>query len=165
MRSAHPHTVIVCRRSGGGGQSESSLTTLCQALLERLLVNILPQHVAQDLLLRANLPPLLTTAEISSDDAADAPREAPASDLNLLPPCSLPAGLSPPSELLCCEAHPCVTVCFADVVGFTATCLQVSAEDLVSTLNQLFSAFDRLCVKHRVEKIKTIGISLALVFL
>lgn len=49
------------------------------------------------------------------------------------------------------------TVLFADIVGFTQISKQVSPEELVSLLNQIFSRFDTLVEKHQVEKIKTIG--------
>ncbi|KAB2899739.1 MAG: HAMP domain-containing protein [Kofleriaceae bacterium] len=50
-----------------------------------------------------------------------------------------------------------VTVLFADIVGFTALSSRTSPEALVSMLNELFSAFDRLAEEHHLEKIKTIG--------
>ncbi|WP_216351326.1 adenylate/guanylate cyclase domain-containing protein [Leptolyngbya sp. 'hensonii'] len=50
-----------------------------------------------------------------------------------------------------------VTVLFADIVGFTEYSSMVSPQELVSVLNQIFSAFDRLSAKYDLEKIKTIG--------
>ncbi len=50
-----------------------------------------------------------------------------------------------------------VTVLFADIAGFTRLATQVSPAELVQTLNDIFSAFDRLAEKHALEKIKTIG--------
>jgi class 3 adenylate cyclase/sensor domain CHASE-containing protein len=49
------------------------------------------------------------------------------------------------------------TILFADIVGFTAMSSVISPEELVQMLNTIFSAFDRLAEKHRLEKIKTIG--------
>ncbi len=49
------------------------------------------------------------------------------------------------------------TVLFADIVGFTAMASHTSPVELVSLLNQIFSAFDRLAELHGLEKIKTIG--------
>lgn len=49
------------------------------------------------------------------------------------------------------------SVLFADVVGFTELSAGVPPKELVSLLNQIFSEFDRLAEKHRLEKIKTIG--------
>ena len=50
-----------------------------------------------------------------------------------------------------------VTVLFADLVGFTPLSASMSPIALVDLLNQIFSAFDRLCELHGLEKIKTIG--------
>ncbi len=50
-----------------------------------------------------------------------------------------------------------VTVLFADIVGFTQISSQISPQELVSLLNEIFSTFDRLAQKHGLEKIKTIG--------
>lgn len=50
-----------------------------------------------------------------------------------------------------------VTVLFADIVNFTHLSSQVSPQELVGLLNQLFSAFDHLSEEFQVEKIKTIG--------
>lgn len=50
-----------------------------------------------------------------------------------------------------------VTVLFADIVGFTAMVNQIDPKELVTLLSELFSRFDRLANRHRVEKIKTIG--------
>jgi class 3 adenylate cyclase len=50
-----------------------------------------------------------------------------------------------------------VSVLFADIVGFTRLSARLSPEALVARLNQLFSAFDDLLDRFRLEKIKTIG--------
>jgi adenylate cyclase len=50
-----------------------------------------------------------------------------------------------------------VSVLFADLVGFTELVGDISPEELVALLSDLFSSFDRLATRHRVEKIKTIG--------
>ncbi|MBL7963598.1 MAG: tetratricopeptide repeat protein [Flavobacteriales bacterium] len=50
-----------------------------------------------------------------------------------------------------------VTVLFTDFKGFTALSERVSPQQLVRDLNECFSAFDRICEKHGIEKIKTIG--------
>ncbi|HEY9810775.1 MAG TPA: adenylate/guanylate cyclase domain-containing protein [Halomicronema sp.] len=50
-----------------------------------------------------------------------------------------------------------VTVLFADIVGFTEIASSLSPIALVSLLNQIFSAFDRLTEHYGLEKIKTIG--------
>ncbi|MDI9641027.1 adenylate/guanylate cyclase domain-containing protein [Geitlerinema splendidum] len=50
-----------------------------------------------------------------------------------------------------------VTILFADLVNFTQLASQLKALELVSLLNEIFSAFDRLTEQHGLEKIKTIG--------
>ncbi|NER08678.1 MAG: PAS domain S-box protein, partial [Okeania sp. SIO3C4] len=50
-----------------------------------------------------------------------------------------------------------VSVLFADLVGFTEFCSNVSPIEIVNFLNLIFSEFDRLTEKHSLEKIKTIG--------
>ena len=49
------------------------------------------------------------------------------------------------------------TILFADLVGFTAAASRVTPAVLVNNLNGIFSAFDDLCRKLQIEKIKTIG--------
>lgn len=49
------------------------------------------------------------------------------------------------------------TILFADIVGFTQLSTLVKPLELVSFLNQIFSAFDNLALKLGVEKIKTVG--------
>ncbi|NEO58724.1 MAG: PAS domain S-box protein [Okeania sp. SIO3B5] len=50
-----------------------------------------------------------------------------------------------------------VSVLFSDLVGFTEFSSNVSAIELVDFLNLIFSEFDQLAQKYRLEKIKTIG--------
>ncbi|MBE9162147.1 adenylate/guanylate cyclase domain-containing protein [Tychonema sp. LEGE 06208] len=50
-----------------------------------------------------------------------------------------------------------VTILFADIVGFTVLSAQISPEELLVFLNEIFSAFDGLTEKYGLEKIKTIG--------
>jgi class 3 adenylate cyclase len=49
------------------------------------------------------------------------------------------------------------TVLFADIVNFTQISAYRSPIEMVSLLNQIFSAFDDLAERHGLEKIKTIG--------
>ena len=49
------------------------------------------------------------------------------------------------------------TILFADLVGFTAAASRVTPAVLVNNLNRIFSAFDDLCWRFQIEKIKTIG--------
>ncbi|MEG4502075.1 adenylate/guanylate cyclase domain-containing protein [Microcoleus sp. F6_B4] len=50
-----------------------------------------------------------------------------------------------------------VSVLFADLVGFTNFASQRSAVETVKVLNQIFSQFDKLSLRHGLEKIKTMG--------
>ncbi len=50
-----------------------------------------------------------------------------------------------------------VSVLFADIVGFTRLSGRLTPQQLVERLNELFSAFDDLLDRLRLEKIKTIG--------
>lgn len=50
-----------------------------------------------------------------------------------------------------------VTVMFADIVEFTQLSENLSPQELVALLNDVFSKFDHLAERHRLEKIKTIG--------
>ena len=60
-------------------------------------------------------------------------------------------------ESLIVDRFDSVTVLFADIVGFTALSSRTTPEKLVTMLNEVFSAFDKLAEKHGLEKIKTIG--------
>ncbi len=50
-----------------------------------------------------------------------------------------------------------VTILFADIANFTQLADHISALELVSLLNRIFSCFDRLTERYGLEKIKTIG--------
>ena len=49
------------------------------------------------------------------------------------------------------------TILFTDIVSFTPLAATLSPAELVGVLNRVFSAFDELAERYRVEKIKTIG--------
>jgi adenylate cyclase len=75
--------------------------------------------------------------------------------LNILP-VEIAARLKAREEPLA-DSHDNVSVLFADLAGFTNISRQMSADELVRLLNDLFSRFDRLVEEHGAEKIKTIG--------
>jgi adenylate cyclase len=50
-----------------------------------------------------------------------------------------------------------VTVLFADLAGFTSMFARLSASEIVAMLDEVFTRFDQLASKQRLEKIKTIG--------
>ena len=55
------------------------------------------------------------------------------------------------------DGHADVTVMFADIVNFTHMSEEMSPNETVHLLNDIFSAFDSLTETYAVEKIKTIG--------
>lgn len=50
-----------------------------------------------------------------------------------------------------------VTVLFTDFKGFTEISQELTPKELVEIINEHFSEFDRIMLKHGIEKIKTIG--------
>ncbi|TMB56029.1 MAG: adenylate/guanylate cyclase domain-containing protein [Chloroflexi bacterium] len=60
-------------------------------------------------------------------------------------------------EQLIADRYDDVAVVFSDLVGFTEISSRLPVATLVSSLNALFSAFDKSCQTLGVEKIKTIG--------
>jgi len=50
-----------------------------------------------------------------------------------------------------------VTLLFADIVEFTRLSATMSPHELVGVLNDVFTAFDELVARYRLEKVKTIG--------
>ncbi len=61
------------------------------------------------------------------------------------------------TEGVIADGFPDVTVLFADIVDFTRRSEQITPEQVVEVLNDLFSAFDQLALQRGLEKIKTIG--------
>jgi len=50
-----------------------------------------------------------------------------------------------------------VSILFCDFVGFTAISAQLSPEELIRELSEIFSAFDSICEENNTSRIKTIG--------
>ena len=50
-----------------------------------------------------------------------------------------------------------ISVLFADIVGFTPMATKMEPDEMVDQLNEVFSHFDALAIKHGCEKIRTIG--------
>jgi class 3 adenylate cyclase len=55
------------------------------------------------------------------------------------------------------DRHAQVSVMFADLVEFTRTARGMTPVEIFAMLNEVFSSFDDLADRHRLEKIKTIG--------
>jgi adenylate cyclase len=76
--------------------------------------------------------------------------------LNLMPTSIASRLKSDPGEIIA-DHFDEVTILFADIVDFTPRASQSPPRELVRYLNRVFSEFDRLAEKYRLEKIKTIG--------
>jgi class 3 adenylate cyclase len=76
--------------------------------------------------------------------------------LNVLPR-RIAAHLKEAPERTLAERFDSATVLFCDIVGFTELSAQLSAEDLVRRLDEVFTRFDDLAGELGLEKIKTIG--------
>ena len=55
------------------------------------------------------------------------------------------------------DYYPSTTILFSDMVGFTTLSKGMDARELVTFIDGMFQQIDQLCLKHGVEKIKTIG--------
>lgn len=75
--------------------------------------------------------------------------------LNVLPP-AIAERLKSSNQAIA-DGFAEVSVLFADIVGFTVMSERIAPADLVERLNEIFSSFDDLVEKLRLEKIKTIG--------
>jgi adenylate cyclase len=60
-------------------------------------------------------------------------------------------------QTLIADGHSDVTVMFADISNFTQMTEQMAPKQMVGLLNKLFSWFDSMTDKYKLEKIKTIG--------
>jgi len=49
------------------------------------------------------------------------------------------------------------TVCFTDIIDFTAASSKLAPEVIIHELNEIFTAFDRISLSHNCERMKTIG--------
>lgn len=56
-----------------------------------------------------------------------------------------------------CEMFNDVSVLFSDVVGFTHICSLISPMEVVTMLNNMYTAFDQISEQHNVYKVETIG--------
>ena len=61
------------------------------------------------------------------------------------------------SEQIIADRYECVTVLFADIIGFTEQTATIEPEIVVARLNRVFSDFDARAQDYGLEKIKTIG--------
>jgi len=76
--------------------------------------------------------------------------------LNLVPS-AIASRLKQSPDQIIADHFDDVTILFADIVDFTPRAMRLPPAGVVGFLNRVFSEFDRLAEKHRLEKIKTIG--------
>ncbi len=76
--------------------------------------------------------------------------------LNILPK-EIAMELTEHPDSTIAKEYPNVTVLFTDIVGFTKISGEMSAEEVVTMLNKMFSMFDERAQHEGIEKIKTIG--------
>lgn len=53
--------------------------------------------------------------------------------------------------------YPLASVLFTDIQNFTSFAEKLEPEEVIKSLNECFLAFDDICRKYRLEKIKTLG--------
>jgi len=76
--------------------------------------------------------------------------------LNILPK-EIAKELTEHPERTIAKEYPNVTVLFTDIVGFTKISGEMTAEEVVTMLNKMFTMFDERAQREGIEKIKTIG--------
>ena len=76
--------------------------------------------------------------------------------LNILPK-EIAEELTAHPDSIIAKQYPNVTVLFTDIVGFTKISGEMSAKEVVTMLNKMFSMFDERAKREGIEKIKTIG--------
>ena len=76
--------------------------------------------------------------------------------LNILPK-EIAMELTEHPERTIAKEYPNVTVLFTDIVGFTKISGEMTAEEVVTMLNKMFTMFDERAQREGIEKIKTIG--------
>jgi guanylate cyclase len=72
----------------------------------------------------------------------------------------LPAGIAArlkDGERPIADRYPEVAVLFADIVAFTPSSERMDPDEVITSLNEIFTRFDRLASSLGLEKIKTIG--------
>lgn len=75
--------------------------------------------------------------------------------LNILPKEIAPRLKDNPGTIA--DSYVCASILFADIVNFTPWSAELPPDEMVEMLNEIFSYFDSLLDKYRVEKIRTIG--------
>ncbi len=76
--------------------------------------------------------------------------------VNILP-AAIADRLKRRADAIIADRYDDASILFADMAGFTARASDMAPDELVQFLNGIFSEFDRLVDRHRLEKIKTTG--------
>jgi adenylate cyclase len=136
-------------------------TVLSVAALDPYAAQIAPDTTAEALM-AFNIPSLVSLGAIAAATALYLLRQVERfriradSLISHVLPASIANRLKA-AEAPIADAFQSVTVLFADIVGFTPLSSEADPDDVVNMLNRVFSDFDDLAERHRVEKIKTIG--------
>ena len=177
----NPHPVLRMSRDGGLIYANDASRPIVEAL-DLLVGQPLPQQLAGQLFasLDSNqltpieikagdlvfelLPVLIAefdfvniygTDVTAAREVARAKEESERLLLNILPP-SIAMRLRS-GERVIADRFEDSTLLIADIVGFTQMSSELSADEIVSLLNDLFSVLDGLVERHGLEKVKTIG--------
>merc|ERR1719188_959333 len=119
-----------------------------------LLESIIPGHIIEHLIVQkkdkdeAKLERSNTFMSITNSDSTESDNYLDVSALRMIDDQRV-------SEMA--EHHKQVTVCFADIVGFTRISSKSSPGDVMIMLNRLFSIFDDISEYHNIYKVETIG--------
>ena len=113
-----------------------------RALKDKQTLSVLLQRISED----------LTAAR---EEIEQLHQESERLLLNILP-APIASRLKSGEEVIA-DSYQDVTVLFADIVGFTPLSSQVTPQQLVHMLDDIFSLFDALAEQNGLEKIKTVG--------
>ena len=94
-------------------------------------------------------------ADTAEEELIEANEQSERLLLNILP-ADIAARLKS-GEYPIADREPEVTILFADIVGSTGMAESLSADELVTALDSLFSLFDDIADEYGLEKIKTVG--------
>lgn len=111
---------------------------LDRQLQEKTIASLMPPELAKELGEKFNEHAMFNVRSKLQDDCMAKPKEAIARPLTV-------------------HHTDDVSILFADIVGFTPLSSNMSAEELVGILNEIFSTFDDLVSDHNCEKVCTLG--------
>lgn len=96
---------------------------------------------------------MVLEAEVKAKEAHEKTRNI----LNSILPHSIAQALEVHPDQIIAEQFPNLTILFADIVSFTSRSKDLTPEEVVGRLDQVFTIFDKLAEQNGLEKIKTIG--------